>query len=261
MVLLAAVFTSGCGAPRSTDPVRARELSFLTRDGARLVGTLYTPERAGPAGLILVHSRGGSRSDFQSFARQAQGDGYMSIAFDLRGHGDSRTPPGVASGYREFQTSDWLDALNDIDAAKVALVNAGADPENLAMVGAGVGANLALTYAANHDEIQAVVLLSPGRVEEGISAADALRQYGRRPVLIMVTTGDTLGLVSGQALSEVAPGHCEIREYDGTARGTAIFDTAVTSSGQVLLWFSGIIGPDSARRNRELEGETRDRAP
>jgi dienelactone hydrolase len=224
----------------------------LTRDGVRLTGTLYETERPRPAGLILVHARGGSRTDYKSFAQQAQREGYLALAFDLRGHGDSLSPSGVASSHHDFQAPHWQAVQYDIDAAKETILNAGADPENLAIVGAGLGANLALSYASTHEDIQAAVLLSPSRVEEGISAADAVKRFGMRPVMLLVTTGDTAGLATCQLLRDTVPGHCEIREYGGTARGAAIFDSASTSSGQVILWLSGIIGPNAARRNREL---------
>jgi len=243
------------------DYAEERELSFLARDGVRLVGTLYVPDRERPAGLILVHDRDRSRIEFQSFAHHARREGYMSLAFDRRGHGDSGAPSGSALDRAEGQVPDRPHVLDDIAAAKKTLIDAGADAENLAIVGAGSGANLALAYAAGDGGIQAAVLLSPVRIDEGISAVDAGKRYGRRPLMLLASANDTAGVTTCKALRELAPGYCEFREYDGTARGTHIFDAATTSSGQVLLWLSGIIGPEAAQRNREFQAETGNAEP
>lgn len=234
--------TLGCNAPAPVEMPKPRDLSLLTQDGARIVGTLYAPTRTRPAGLILVPARGGNRSDFVLFAEKAQQEGYLSLAID---RSDSGEPDG-----------DPQPALNDIDAARLALLNAGADPENLAIVGARGGANLAIAYAAAHDDIQAAVLLSPIRTDSGISAEDAVRRYGRRPLLLMVSSDDALAYATCRSLREAAAGHCEIREYEGQASGTEIFDAAATSCGQALLWLTEIIGPDAARRNRQLGSTT-----
>jgi hypothetical protein len=42
-----------------------------------------------------------------------------------------------------------------------------------------------------------------------------------------------------------AIGHCEIREYDGAAHGTDVFDSAPLSIEQIVLWLKPIIGPKS----------------
>lgn len=241
---------SGCGSQTGVENPEPREMSFLTRDGVRLVGSLYVPEQAGSSGLILVHDDGGDRSDFEPFARQAHRDGYFILAFDRRGHGDSTLPNSTQSG-----TASLSETMNDIDAARQTLTSAGADPENLAIVGAGSGANLALAYAAANADIQATVLLSPARKVKDTPADETLRAYGLRPVLLMVSSGDTHALASAESLRAIASGHCEIHEYDGMANGTAIFDAIATSSGQTLLWLNDIIGPQAVNKNRELDAE------
>ncbi len=236
--------TLRCNSPTTVETPKPQDISLLTQDGARIVGTLYAPTRKRPAGLILVPARNGGRSDFVRFAEKAQQEGYLSVAIDRS--------DAVGSG----SDMDPQAGLNDIEAARLALLNAGADPENVAIVGDRDGANLAIAYAAEHDDIQAAVLLSPQRTDDGLSAKDAIRRYGRRPLLLMVSSDDALASATCRSLRKIAAGHCEIREYGGPASGTEIFDAAATSCGQALLWLSEIIGPEAARRNRQLESAT-----
>jgi alpha-beta hydrolase superfamily lysophospholipase len=193
---------------------------------------------------------GSDRSQWDAFARRAQREGYASIAIDLRGHGDSLPPSGSEVSYKSFETADWLGALQDIDAAKAALLQHGADPENLAVVGASIGANLALRYAVAHQDIQAVVMLSPGLDYRGIQTEPDVLAYGKRPSLMLTTTGDSYSATSCTTLKALSPGFCELREYGGATHGTDILDAEQASTDQIFLWLSHIIGPEAAAANR-----------
>ena len=255
-VLLAGILyggVTGCGPGEvGRDPLDPRDVSLLTLDGARITATFYPSSRPHPAALILVHMLGSGRASFRTFAQKAQHEGYASIAFDMRGHGGSTGPNGAPAHYRQFNQAAWLGVLNDLDAAKSALLQQGADPNNLAIIGASIGANLALRFAAGQEDIQAVVLLSPGLVYQGVEAKNALLAYGRRPLLLLTTTGDTYATASCETLRGTAPGQCELREYEGSAHGTDILDASATSQDQILLWLSSIIGPGAASANRGM---------
>lgn len=247
-MLLFLPFACGNRAPREELP--PQDLSFLARDGARLAGTVYTPTAKGAAGLLLVHGEHGDRSDFDSFARRAQRSGYYAVAFDRRGYDDRVESGGIPS------SASIGELLTDIDAARIALVETGADPDNVALIGAEDGAFLALEYAARDPKIPAVVLLSPEQSAGGDSTGDLLRAYGKRPFLLLVSTGDVHGLSVAESLRAAAAGHCEIHEYEGTSRGIGILDTVDTSAGQLLLWLEEIVGPDAIRRNEEFDART-----
>ena len=244
--------TLGCGvredARVSTSP---QDVSLLTQDGVRLAATLYLPAREGAPGLILVHDRLGSREHFAAFATKAKRDGYMSIAVDLRGHGGSATPNDTQRNPRSFTREDWMKCLADIDAAKRALVERGADPDNLAVAGAGLGANLALEYASRNEDIPAVVLLSPGLSYEGIETKEPLTRYGKRPVLLMTSVGDTYAATSCGTMHAAATGQCELHEYEGAAHGVDLLEAVEVCPGQILLWLRDIIGHGRIREESE----------
>ena len=241
--LIAAVALCACGEGGSQPQAGGRSCPMTTADGVKLGATLYPVQGAKPPGLILVHMLGSERRTWEAFALQAQRKGYACLAFDLRGHGESTTRNGATIAYRTFKTQDWLEAVNDIDAAKKALIENGADPENLAVAGASIGANLALIYALDHKDIAAVVLISPGLEYHGVKTQQAAADYGKRPLLLLDTEGDSYSAASCATLKRNASGLCELREYHGSAHGNDLLDTTPAAIEQILLWLKPIIGP------------------
>jgi pimeloyl-ACP methyl ester carboxylesterase len=244
MAVLPLFVLSSCGGPaRNTALAPPQDFFLSTADGVQLTATLYPVRAPNPPGLVLVHMLGSNRGAWQPFALRAQQLGYLCIAFDLRGHGQSVTRNGETISYRAFDTDAWLAALYDIDAARQALIEHGTNPDNLAVIGADIGANLALHYALQREDVPAVVLVSPGLDYKGIKTETQITEYGKRPVLLVTSEGDTYSASSCRALKRLAPGLCEIREYPGAAHGAAIFDASATALEEVFLWLRPIIGP------------------
>jgi len=239
------VMMTGC-SPRT---VREAEipLVFSTADGFDLAGTIRGASLENAPGLILVHMLGTDRHRWAHFAALADQAGYMSLAYDIRGHGDSRNRGGDAVDFRSFDQKDWALAVGDIEAAKEALLAAGADPENIAIVGASIGANLALIYAKDDPQIQAVVMLSPGETYHGLEIVSVMEQFRRRPVLIISAEGDTYSASSSAKLKEAAPGFSELRMFAGSAHGTDLLDARDDVSGQILFWLRAVFDGESAR--------------
>lgn len=247
---LAFVF-SGCSKP--APPVArdgTRDIAFATSDGYTIAGTLYTVPKPKPAGLILVPMLGTTRDRWRPFAAKAQAQGFESLAIDMRGHGDSKQQNGASTSYKSFTTEQWLGVVNDIAAAKQALLDAGADADNIAIVGASIGANLALRYGETDPSIQAMVLISPGKDYHGVTTEQSIAAVGKRPVLLLTSSGDSYSAETCTALKPLAVGHCELHEYPGAAHGTDLLDTNENAPGQVLMWLNAIIGPDAAKANQ-----------
>jgi len=261
LLLLAALTASivSCRDRATDTPDRAhapQDLGIQTDDGVRIASTLYPVTRQRAAGLVLVHALGSDRGSWSLFASRAQQAGYMCLAIDIRGHGESVMRHGERISYRTFNTTDWMAALYDIRAAKTFLLEKGADPDNLGIVGASIGANLALQYAVRDEDIQAVVMLSPGLEYKGVGTLDEIVAYGKRPSMLVTTKGDSYSASSCATLKAAAPGFCELREYSGSAHGTDILAAFPLSVDQVLLWLESIIGPEAAAASRSREGET-----
>lgn len=240
-VLLALLVS--CHNPAGPQPESSRDVSITTSDGVVLAATLYAAP-AGSPGLVLVHGLGSSRHAWDNFAQKARRAGFGVVSFDIRGHGQSVKQGGGEITHRTFTTEDWLGALADIDAARAFLVKQGADPENTVVIGASMGANLALHYAVKHRDVPAVVMISPGLDYKGVTTREKMAELGERPVLLMTSTGDSYSAASCSTLKPLAAGHCELREYAGTAHGTDLFDFAPSAVEQIFVWLEPIIGPE-----------------
>jgi pimeloyl-ACP methyl ester carboxylesterase len=162
----------------------------------------------------------------------------------LRGHGESARQSGETIDPKAFTEIDWLAAAQDIEAAHKALVQGrGVNAENVAAVGADVGANLLMHYALQHRQIQGVVLVSPGLDYAGIALEPTMEAYGNRPSMVVFTSGDAYAASSAQRLHQLAQGYAELREYQGSAHGINVFERSGHAADQILLWLQSIIGP------------------
>lgn len=231
----------GLAACRAPAQVSQRAVSFEGVGGFPLHGTLYVPRGEHPPGIILLHALGSDRSAWASFAKQAADRGYMALAFDMRGHGASAEYQGKRVTFREFGPGEWQAMAGDVGRAKEALLEAGADPENVAVAGASLGANVALTYARDDPEIQAVVMVSPGADYHGFEILPIMQDFRRRPVLILAAEGDSYSADTGRRMKEAAEGFSELRLYAGSAHGTDLLVTARAATGQIFLWLNPIL--------------------
>ncbi len=241
------IFVTMMGCSPRMERKTGTPVVFSTADGFNLTGAVRGASSENAPGLILVHMLGTDRHRWAHFAALADQAGYISLAYDLRGHGDSQKRGGDTVSFRSFNEKDWAAAVADIAAAKKKLLEAGADPDNLAIVGASIGANLALTYAKDDPQIQAVVLLSPGETYRGLEIVSVMERFRTRPVLIVAAEGDTYSASSSVKLKEAAPGFSELRMLPGSAHGTDLLDAHADAASQILSWLRAIFEGESAQ--------------
>jgi len=244
--LAAVLALSACG--QGASPRASEEVSFRSEDGVDLAGTLRRPATASPTGLILVHGAGGTRDDWAVFGERVRRAGYMTLALDMRGHGGSRRQGEKELDHRRFSTEEWLGSLEDIAAARRLLVARGVDADNIAVIGAGLGANLALHYLLRDTLIQAAVLISPGLDYEGIGTEAAMRGLKDRPVLLLASEGDAYSAASTRTLKAAAAGFCELRSYPGAAQGTDLLAALPNATDQIVQWLDTILGRASIQK-------------
>ena len=245
--LILSIVAVACGGPSPEKAALTKDVVLRTLDGVSLGATLYPINQPNPPGLVLIHMLGSNRGAWKSFASRAQAGGYLCVAIDLRGHGDSQNARGTRISYKDFTTQDWLAALDDVETAKQALLKEGANPKNIAVIGASIGANLALHYAVENSDVPAIVMISPGLDYKGVKTGDEIAAFGQRPCLLVTTEGDSYSESSCTTLKRDASGLCELREYPGSAHGTAIFDASPTALEEVLIWLKPIFNPSSPK--------------
>lgn len=184
---------------------KAEDKTLVTRDGVELKVT-YFPSSAGQdaAPVVMLHDYKDTRRGLRAFAerlsRPAEGDTHKPFAVltvDLRGHGDSlRQTLGGRS--RELDASrlklpDMQQmVLADMEAVRKFLVteNDGRklNLNRLSIVGVGLGASVALNWAAidwaapplaqvkQGQDVKALALVSPRWKTQGLAVQQALRQ-------------------------------------------------------------------------------------
>jgi dienelactone hydrolase len=183
-------------------------------DGLHLVGTYYTSVDLTPPfpGVVLLHMLGKGRSSWDEYARLLAAEGYAVFALDMRGHGDT----GGEVNW-DLAESDISQVWNHLSTKP------DVDPNRVAIVGASIGANLALLTGTNEEGVNTVVLLSPGLDYSGVKIEQAMAAYTNRPVLIVASQEDTYSADSSQILEESAAGEVSLVMYQNAGHGTNMF--------------------------------------
>lgn len=141
---------------------------FQTKDEVLIVGDWRSAENPKGAALLL-HMMPADRHSWRELQDELAKRQISSLAIDLRGHGES-TKKGLGSiDFTDFTDVEHQESEMDVDAALRFLQKKGFGTNRVALVGASIGANLALQAAVKYSDIPAVVLLSPGENYRGIT--------------------------------------------------------------------------------------------
>ena len=211
--------------PEATSAVAVltEERTFEGANGLPLRATLTRPDDDQPhPGVILLHmlnSRRGVWADL-GVSEALASDGFTVLALDMRGHGET----GGAM--------DWTLAEEDLQRVWEAFAALPAvDAARTAVVGASIGANMALVTGANEPQVATAVLLSPGLDYRGVMTDDRIADWGTRPLLIVASNEDSYAADSAVALADLAGDTAVLELYDGAGHGTHMF-----SAEPDLLW-------------------------
>ncbi|MBI4457918.1 alpha/beta fold hydrolase, partial [Candidatus Uhrbacteria bacterium] len=150
-------------------------VAFTTSDGVTIAGSLFIGPAGGPAALLL-HMMPKTKESWAPLAEALVGAGFGSVlAIDLRGHGESLRQGDRRLDYKNFSDAEHQAKMLDVEAAVEWLMKErGARLDRAVIVGASIGANLAIRFAADHPEVPAVAALSPGLDYRGVTTADAV---------------------------------------------------------------------------------------
>lgn len=208
-----------------------QNVSLKTEDGITLLGTLYLPSRPGP-GIILLHMQTRTRDDYQGLAARLADAGFAALAIDLRGHGASDPPPPGSNA------QDLAGMQNDVKAARAFLASRNEVVSGrVGIIGASIGANLAVLYAANDPAVRSLALLSPGLDYRGLRIEAALTKYGKRPALVVASTEDNYAANSARKLVGQPAGLRELRLLTGAGHGTTMLARQGDLAAALVDWF------------------------
>lgn len=193
------------------DSILIEDVNLKTSDNVNIAATYYKSDSN--EGIILLHMLNKDKSSWSEFAKKLQTK-YKVLAIDLRGHGNSDL------NWKSFSDKDFNNMLLDIDAANDFLKMEGAN--KIAIIGASIGANLALNYGTEND-VSTAILLSPGLEYRGIKTEDAITKFNN-PILIVTSKKDSYSYDSSNKLYPLAVGKKELKIYEGERHGTDMLD-------------------------------------
>lgn len=172
-------------------------VSFRTSDGLRLSGW-FLPDGQSDETVIVAHGLGANKGNFIAFLTLFYGQGYNSLIFDFRGHGDSQ---GHTSTFGLYETADVIAALEWLKQER---------PERARHVfglGSSMGAMALVRAAARDERIEAVVL------DSAYVSAPRLARHHLGPALAPLVLGamslhagrSLWSLDASQAIAELSP--------------------------------------------------------
>jgi len=144
-------------------------LHLTTADNVKIVANYFPVNRTkhpNPRGwVVFLHMMPATKESWNPLADRLQQEGYAGFAIDLRGHGASGGGP---DGYTRFSDAEHQESSRDIDAAIDVLKGLGAREDRITLIGASIGANLALQYISRHRSFKRCIAFSPGLDYHGI---------------------------------------------------------------------------------------------
>jgi alpha-beta hydrolase superfamily lysophospholipase len=203
----------------------AQRVTIRTDDGVTLAATWYEPASRGPA-VILVHMLHRSRRDFDALASRLASEGIGALALDLRGQGESQGSVG----------SDFAPMVADVRAARRFLAGRSDVAGRVGILGASLGANLAALEAADDPSVASLALLSPSLDYRGLRIEAAMRKFGARPVLMVVSDDDPYASRSARDLEKGTRGR-EILRLSGAGHGSTMLERDPSLLGSLVDWF------------------------
>lgn len=216
--------------PRATQTNFPMRLSGV--EGLLLEADYYSAAQRPTPGVLLLHMGDSNRHAWDVLAARLQQAGYTVLAVDLRGHG--------ATG----GAVNWALAQQDVGAvlAELALLP-GVDPQQLIVIGAGIGANLGINACADRPGCAAAVMLSPGVDYLGITANNAVTRFGPRPLLIIAGENDDNNPADSITLNALALGEHQLVIVPLTAHGTDLLLVAPNLIEQIVGWLVTQVPP------------------
>ncbi len=184
-----------------------RSVSFPSADQVQVSGLLGQPtaSQSPRPVVVLVHDFFSDKSEWLFMFERFLQHGYLPLAIDLRGHGDTPFPEDGRSG-PFLVVEDVENSYLDVHAALTWLRGQPAvDANRVAVVGNGGGANVAfVSIGAFPQEIKTAVALSPGiwdRDQQPIGIGARLEPFVPQSILFLVGADDAVVTQDGSELS------------------------------------------------------------
>lgn len=218
------------------------EVQIQTKDSRIIKATVsYSPI----AGLkkyptvVLLHSLGYSSQDWGNLIPYFNSAGYAVVAVDLRGHGKS-----IYDGNFKQKTWDYFTVKtyakfpSDVEAilAEVPKQVKVVSMDNMAMVGADIGANTAVLVSKDlKKKPKTLVLISPITSFKGLYIPLAMTSLNM-PILAMASTQDRYCIQQQGELAKFAQGGFYAQNYPNGGMGMIMISVNPSMAADIVKW-------------------------
>ena len=168
-----------------------------------------------PPAVLLVHMLSKDRREWRDLPDRIRDSGITALTIDLRGHGQS------SGSAQELQAM-----VQDVRAAARWLATRpNVRSDAIAIVGASLGASLALLASADLPQVRAIGLLSPSLDYRGLRTDTGLiKRLGARSIWLAASAEDPLALRTLRSIAAEPSGPREQHVSGAVAHGTVLLD-------------------------------------
>jgi alpha-beta hydrolase superfamily lysophospholipase len=199
-------------------------------EGLTLPVRYYHPPAAGAPLVVIVHGWGSSQEHWSRIAEKLQEYGFGVVLFNLRGHG------GSTKAYYYFTDEQIAGMKADVALALAfARGRAGGD---IHLLGAGLGASLAIDVAADEGGVDKVVAISPGLEYRGLDIRDAVAKLGAANLLFVASQEDVYSVHSIRELERGIGGELQSRILNNAGHGVWMLMRQPASIEMIARWLA-----------------------
>ncbi|MBQ4493264.1 MAG: alpha/beta hydrolase [Elusimicrobiaceae bacterium] len=200
------------------------EVSWKTADNWDIKGTFLASKNGKM--VILLHDLARTREDYKNFTKRLENEEFGYLAFDLRGHGKSTNLGSYANFKKTGTDNEFNQMVRDVEGAITFLNSKGYQTEDIFIIGAGLGANVAAKAVGLNPQIAGLGLLTPGLKTRDVLSMGGIKMY-KNPVMIAVGSIDRKPMMEANLLRNAA--------FLSSGQGKVLFLTAYEFAGTKML--------------------------
>lgn len=218
------------------------EIILTTSDGVQLYGDYYPAQKPNAPAVLLLHMMPATKDSWREFAEKLQKEGFQALAIDFRGHGKSTQKNGQTINYKDFNDTQQQEKIIDVETAVKFFTDKNIPLEKISLVGASIGANLAIQYMSEHHEIIAGTALSPGLDYKGIKTEEPVKKLtSAQEIFLAASEGDDdYSAQTAEKLYKITGADKKLELLKNAGHGTDMFKTNPELMDEIIEWLKNI---------------------